>query len=308
MKDLETITSMLSYRRPAGSKSERDFITRFLEPLGVKEDAFGNQILVVGEDSPTVLWSSHTDSVHSKTGFQLTKFDGKYISLPEKSRSNCLGADDAAGVWIMTEMIKANIPGLYIFHYGEEIGCLGSHDISEKSSGILEGIQAAIAFDRRGTQSVITHQGGRCCSDNFGLSLAAQLPTRFGLDPTGVLTDTRIYMRQVPECSNISVGYYSEHQRTECLNVKHLFELRDHMVNIDTSKFVIERDPKAYVPSVKKKSFYPGSMGLSRLAPQSIEDLVWSYPHQVAAFLEDEGLTFDELNHYVMDQGERQAS
>jgi hypothetical protein len=239
------------------------------------------------------LWSSHTDSVHSKDGYQRIEVRDGIISLPKKSKSGCLGADDAAGNWGMMEMIKAKVPGLYVFHFAEEIGCKGSGGIANETPEFLDGIQSAIAFDRRGFTSVITHQRSRTASDNFARSVAAQLPKRFKPDPTGVLTDTKIYMGIVPECSNLSVGYQHEHSAFETLDTNHLFELRDHMVKIDASKFLIERDPKAKPP---KLSWGSGASSLSRLAPKSIEDLVWSYPAQVAAFLDENGVTFEELH------------
>jgi di/tripeptidase len=298
MSDLETIISMLSYRRPAGSATEMKFITKFLMPLGAKMDKHGNWCLQIG-DAPTVLWSSHTDSVHRTEGFQKIDFDGKYITLPVNSKSNCLGADCAAGVWIMTEMIRAKVPGLYLFHFGEEIGCIGSRAIVDKEPERLSKIKAAIAFDRKGIDSVITHQRQRTCSDAFGESMAAQLPSRFKLDPTGVLTDTKQYRTLVPECTNISVGYYNEHRPHESLDVGHLIELRNFMVKIDQSKFVIERDPLAPTKP-KQKSFSSSGFGLGRIRKaETLRDLVYWNPDEVTAFLENRGVTFDELNDAI---------
>ena len=45
--------------------------------------------------------------------------------------SDCLGADDGAGVFLMLEMIDANVEGTYIFHRGEERGGWGSSQIAE---------------------------------------------------------------------------------------------------------------------------------------------------------------------------------
>lgn len=304
MNDLQTITSMLTYRRPAGSQTEASFIDRFLTPLGVKKDQFGNHLLAIGDD-PSVLWSSHTDSVHSTDGFQRVFLrNEKFLMLPIGSESNCLGADCAAGVWIMMEMIKYKVHGLYIFHAAEEIGCLGSRAIAKKTPHILSNIKAAIAFDRRDVASVITHQGQRCCSDAFGRSLAGQLPGTYKLDPTGILTDTKMYTDLIPECSNISVGYYREHTSNEILDVNHLFALRDHMVTINPDLFVVERSPKpkALVSSTSGQPWNADD-------PQSIYDLVYSHPSYVAAFLENEcGMTFDDMQFYIEQFKEEQLS
>jgi hypothetical protein len=303
MTDLETIISMLSYRRPAGSGSEMEFIKKFIIPLGAKMDKHGNWRLQVGE-APSVLWSSHTDSVHSKEGYQKVDYDGKYLSLPVNSKSNCLGADCAAGVWIMTEMIKAKVPGLYMFHFAEEIGCVGSRAIVEKEPGLLAGIKAAIAFDRKGTSSIITHQGQRTCSDTFGTSMSTQLPARYKLDDTGVLTDTKQYRHLVPECTNISVGYYNEHRPQEALDVGHLIELRNWMVKFDQSKLVIERDPFAK-PKLTMKDVGQSSFGSFRYRREkTLRDLVWHHADEVAAFLENTGVTFDQLRDSIYGKSE----
>lgn len=297
MSDLETIISMLSYRRPAGSATEMAFIKKFIIPLGAKMDKHGNWRLVIG-DEPTVLWSSHTDSVHTKEGFQKVDFDGKYISLAVNSKSNCLGADCAAGVWIMSEMIKAKVPGLYMFHFAEEIGCVGSNAVVEKEPELLKGIKSAVAFDRRGTTEVITHQSVRTASDEFANSLASQLPSRFKSSDKGILTDTKQYRHLVPECTNIAVGYFNEHRPHEALDVAHLIELRDHMVKIDQSKFVIERDPFAPAKSKLKSLGKLSSFGF-RQRETVLRDLVWNHADKVAAFLENQGVTFDQLHDVI---------
>jgi len=289
-KDIDTILLMLTYCRPAGSRTEQGFINRFLKPLGVEKDAHGNRLITIGKN-PEVLWSSHTDSVHLKKGHQEVQFDGKFARLAEGSSSNCLGADDAAGIWIMMEMIKAKVPGLYIFHAAEEIGCVGSRAILTKSRDLLKGIKSAIAFDRRGNNSVITHQGGRCCSDGFAHSLADQLPARFGLDNTGMVTDTKVYMHTIPECTNISVGYYNEHSPEEKLNIPHLLELRDHMVKIDASRFVITRDPKFVEPKTKTFGWSVQPKG----PPSTIEDLIWDFPRETAEALTRMGVKFEDV-------------
>lgn len=290
-KDISTIMAMLSYKRPAGSPGEKTFINRFLRPLKPKTDDFGNLFVTIGKN-PSILWSSHTDSVHWDTGKQDVVLKDNFVHLTEDSKSNCLGSDDAAGVWIMMEMIKASVPGLYIFHSSEEIGCLGSRFIRNKTPHVLDGIKAAVAFDRRDVHSVITHQGKRCCSDAFGISMAKQLPARFKLDDTGFVTDTKIYLDVVPECTNISVGYYNEHSPNEKLDIAHLIELRDHMVKIDASKFVIERDPH---PLTKFKSLFG-----NRENPTTIYDLIWVYPSEVAEVLEEAGIiSFEELKSEV---------
>ena len=60
--ELKVLVQMLAYMRPAGSKTEKAFIKRFIAPLGAKPDNYGNYWLSIGQSN--VLWSSHTDTVH----------------------------------------------------------------------------------------------------------------------------------------------------------------------------------------------------------------------------------------------------
>jgi predicted metal-dependent phosphotriesterase family hydrolase len=74
-------------------------------------------------------------------------------------------------------MIENNIPGLYYFFLGEEVGCVGSKKVANvQKTEKIEGINKVISFDRRGTDSVITFQSSqRCCSETFGEALSKEL-------------------------------------------------------------------------------------------------------------------------------------
>lgn len=244
-ESLRDLLRMLSTRRPYKSATCDKFCADWLEPLGARRDIAGNWILRIG-DAP-VLWSSHTDTVHGKEGEQRLSFQNDFLRVARKSQadSSCLGADCTAGVWIMREMIHNGCQGLYIFHAGEEQGGIGSTYIATKTPELLTGIQAAIAFDRRGTRSVITNQGwSRTCSDAFGESLAKALGMGHVLDNGGTYTDTKEYIGLVPECSNLSVGYMGEHTKNESLDVPYLFALRDAMIEFDSAALTIERTPE----------------------------------------------------------------
>lgn len=238
--DTRALIEMLNTRRPARSKSERKFIRKYLYPLDMHIDDYGNLHKRIG--TAPVLWSCHTDTVHRKGGHQKIKVQGGNVTLHADADSNCLGADDTAGIWIMREMILNRVEGLYIFHRDEEIGGCGSSYIANETPNALYGIQWAIALDRRGSDSVITHQGwGRCCSNGFARALSDQLRHSFAPDSTGVFTDTANYVDIVPECTNLSVGYDNEHTARESLNLDHVFRLRAALLDLDVSALPVER-------------------------------------------------------------------
>lgn len=156
----------------------------------------------------------------------------------------CLGADDGAGVFLMVQMIHSGVPGLYIFHRDEECGGTGSKFIKHNLKELLEGRKYAIAFDRKGTDHIITYQaGGRCASDAFAKSLAAQLGLGWKANEGGLYTDTAEYTGIIPECTNLSVGYASNHCARESLDYYHLLDLLEVLLDIDETKLVCEREP-----------------------------------------------------------------
>ncbi len=302
--DLKTLVEMHCHRRPAGSKTERRFIRDYILPLGVELDAMGNLSKRIGR--APVLWSCHTDTVHRDGGLQEIAIKGGLLKLKNPNGSNCLGADDSAGIWLMREMILAQRPGLYIFHRSEEHGGLGSRFIAEDLPNTLCGIQYAIAFDRRGTDSVITHQGwGRCCSDAFARELAGRLGGKYRPDDTGVFTDTANYVDLVPECTNLSVGYSGEHSKNEMLDVDHLVALRDTLLKLETDGLPAERkpgEPDPYDDIFDHWGDSPYGANSQQLRPDLVQ-MIKRNPEEVADALTDYGITADELADEIYRRG-----
>lgn len=236
-----TLLRMLCTMRPHGSEAEKQFIARYLTPLGCKPDAFGNMVKIIGAGSK-VLWSSHTDTVHRKGGVQRVVYGDGIVTADS---SDCLGADCTVGVWLMRSMILAKVPGTYVFHRGEEVGGLGSAWIAKHNRAWLESHKFAIAFDRMGCDEIITHQGWqRTASDAFAESFAAMMPElKLSASDGGTFTDTANYSAIVPECSNIAVGYRMQHSAKESLSVRFASRLRAALLKADFSKLVCARDP-----------------------------------------------------------------
>lgn len=262
------LANMLTFCRPNQSKTERKFIAKYLVPLGVHFDKYGNIYKQIGND-PIVLWSCHTDTVHSMHGPQkIVYWSNKNtgdihfcVDQTQKGRkSSCLGADDTCGIWLMTQMIRNNIPGLYIFHRAEEVGGKGSGWIAEHNKFAVKGIRFAIAFDRRGEKSIITHQRSkRCCSDEFAASLAEQLGMGHKCDTGGSFTDTASYVDLIAECTNVSVGYDGAHTSNEDTNVDYLFRLRDALLKMDVSKLVEKRKAGENTPLYTSYNYSGGN-------------------------------------------------
>lgn len=242
---------MLSHGRPHDDPFTDYFAGRYiLRPLwmaGIKPhvDVQKNIVFKIGESE--TLFSCHYDTCHRKGGFQHLEFDEKE-GLIWKNDGECLGADDGGGVWVLLQLALAKKPGLYIFHNGEERGCVGSRFIAEKREDLLKPMKRAIAFDRRGVHSIITEMSpGKTCSDTFALELAKRLKMKHSPDPTGTMTDTGRYIKLIPEVTNVSVGYANEHGPRETLDADYLFELCERLVDVDFETLPVVRDPDKYV-------------------------------------------------------------
>lgn len=298
---LTEFCDMLRYGRPHDSWAERQFIDRFLTPLGVKPDGFGNGIVRIG--SAPVLWSVHTDTVHWKPAYQAVKFDNGILSLRSPEKGLCLGADDTAGVFLAREMIRAQVPGLYIFHRAEEHGGKGSLWIATHAPDTLKRIKWAIALDRKGYGDVITHQGARCCSDKFAKSLAKKLGGSFRPDDTGMFTDTANYTDLVGECTNISVGYEDNHSAEETVDFEFLMELRDTLCRFDVSGLPASRKPGEVDWEYESYSRQDWTHGYERDFDETadLDNLVSRYPEVAADILRDMGYDAESFAKIVKD-------
>lgn len=249
----QSLVEHFTYRRPAGSGTERAYAARYLGPLGARLDACGNYVLRLGTEARPILWSSHTDTVHRTEGRQRVRVRDGHVALrgaaavAQWARGDCLGADCGTGVWLMVAMARARIPGLYVWHYGEEQGCIGSSWARQHMPEVGE-CRAAIAFDRAGRDSIVTHQlGTRTCSDTFARSLAdaLRLP-ELAPDPTGVYTDTNEYADVIPECTNVSVGYRHQHSAHETQDLDFAEALLAAVLAAPWDSLAIERDPVSW--------------------------------------------------------------
>lgn len=282
--DLGRITQILTYKRPHGSQGVEDLIrdifagytyTTFQDELGA------DLALVITVGKSKTLFSCHLDTVHNSSGYQTVMWDegigifykeevnvvpfkGKGAVPPVLQFGEPLGADDGAGIWLLLNMIDADVAGTYIFHFGEERGGVGSRGMAMFHDDWLAEFDRAIAFDRRDTDNIITHQmGGRCCSDEFGAALAsalnaAQPAFTYQPDDSGVFTDTANYTDLIGECTNVSCGYDREHSPDETLDMEHLSMLRQACIEIKWEELPTVRKPG----EVDEEEFKASATGL----------------------------------------------
>jgi hypothetical protein len=240
MNIIDTFLRLTQRTHPHGSEHE----LRPLLPSAVQTDEFGNFYVEIGQGD--VVFAAHLDTASYHQVEVQRVFTGQFVQTDGNS---ILGADDQAGVTVLLYMIEQGVPGLYYFFVGEERSCIGSGQVADQHRRqLLPHIRKVVSFDRRGTSSVITFQGGlRTCSDAFAEALAVELnaaePTfRYAPDPTGVYTDSRMFMDLYPECTNLSVGYENAHTFAERQDLDHLVKLARACSRVRWSELPVQRN------------------------------------------------------------------
>ena len=238
-----TFLSLVQETYPHGYEEE---VVQFLPPF-LKKDNHGNYYHIIGNSDTA--FTCHIDTAsRSKNEINLIEFEKGGQTFIATDGKSILGADDKAGVTVLMYMIHNKVPGVYWFFIGEERGGIGSRAVTNDygSYGFMKDIKKVISFDRRNYYSVITQQMGvQCCSNEFARSLCNEMNSHgmeLDLDPTGVFTDSANFIDLVPECTNISVGYFDEHRNSESQNLSYLEKLCKASVACDWSKLVIKRN------------------------------------------------------------------
>lgn len=309
------LVDMLKFRRPEGSETQREFCEIYLEPVMGPPDVHGNYIhMITKEDGsePNICFTAHHDTVHREGGYQHVYVHGDIATAPG---SDCLGADCTTGVWLILGMIEARVPGVYVVHAGEEIGCVGSSALIKDNPAWLKHVDAVISFDRKGEESIITHQmGRRTASDAFATSLSKALKMPLMRpDDTGSYTDSNEYASVVKECTNLSVGYLHQHTSKEQQDIYFAYVLLDALCDADWSQLVFEREPvydewadfygwgttnrrKSWDQTCNERSYRSAFDKEDNV--YELEDIIRDFPEELAELLND----WNVDSTYLMEQ------
>lgn len=335
---MDILSYLLNKRRYFGTE-EATFGTLFPKTGQLMYDLKGNFMFayvdVVNLDGAigTTVFSCHLDTVEHEYDYHKTEYDYSLMGAANKvtkeplylgdnkpqglaisddgiitvKGGGILGADDGAGVWLLVNMIDAEVPGRYFFFAGEESGGIGSKFAVKNHPDLFKGFKRAIAFDRKGVTDIITEQYvGVCASPQFGVALADALSCdKYPMQPAhGVYTDTAEMIGIIPECVNVSVGYYNEHTESESLDLNYLQALLRKAIALDWEALPTVREPKAPKPKASKWT------SKSKVDWSVDYDLDWDYNDKDANIdkIVDEmflaGITIRDLLEYVQKTGD----
>ncbi|QBP32910.1 peptidase [Shigella phage Buco] len=250
MLNIRLLKQLLEMHRP--SYDSNAWLHEFLDPrlpAGAQkvQDDYGNVFVLVGDSEQSdVAFTCHTDTVARRSSqppkVKMSTSGIMYVGNPDVA--DCLGADDAAGIYLMLEMLEHGVHGRYCFFRDEEVGCEGSGWSAADKTGFWTGVKAMISFDRRGDGIITSQRFQECCSHTFALELAERLGRTPAHLQSGIYTDSAEFMGIIPECTNIGVGYKYEHTPDEILDIDILSSLLERVLAPGTfANLPIVRDP-----------------------------------------------------------------
>jgi|GEM_PF-2239117 len=288
--NMDTFHKAISMKRRSGSDGETQFVAYLaglLSPTLIDEAGNLHFDLRVDQGNRT-LFVAHTDTV-SRGSCVNNEFTVDEKGFYQAS-GDTLGADDGAGVSILTELIQQQVPAYYIFLRSEERGGIGSKFVAKTYPKLLAEFDRAIAFDRRGYSDVITHQaGGRCASNEFAEALSDRL-NDLGLlympCDGGIYTDTAEFVDFIPECTNISVGYDNEHGNRESQDGPYLQQLCEAALDLDWDSLPVKREPGD--DGYDEQPRVGGWMFGGRTGYEEVIDTKTSFKSSSRAFVDDD--------------------
>ena len=250
----KTFLSLVTKTYPHGNEDE---VLQFLPTL--QKDIIGNYYTIIGGNTNT-MFTCHLDTA-DRTQMTTTLFSKKEgdDEIIVTDGNTVLGADDKSGTTVMLYMMAHNVPGLYYFFIGEERGGIGSNALADvyESVDYLKNVKRCISFDRRNYNSIITNQmGTECCSPEFADALCdAYNANGMEMKPYngGIYTDSASFIEDIPECTNVSVGYFNEHTGKEKQNITFLIKLCEASVKVNWDSLPTKRSLDEII-SYKKQS------------------------------------------------------
>lgn len=284
---------------------EKDFyrLTKYTSPHGWEVDQYDDILgteygahhlenigyfLTVG-DADNLLFTSHLDTASYESHPTRVKRKQLGSGLVGTDGTTILGADDKAGVAVMLHMIRAKVPGHYMFYVGEERGMKGSLAHIKKLSQEGYPYSQVVSFDRGGDNSIITHQLAEpCASPEYVAALRTELSKHrlvYRGDDTGTYTDSYSHIGRAVEATNLSVGYYRQHTVSEVQDLGFLGVLAEAATKI----------PWGELPLVGVEGMYD----YNRWGDYSLERGLLSKPNLESVLYGTEDYTYDSLRDWV---------
>ena len=128
-----------------------------------------------------------------------------------------LGADDRAGVYAITNIVKSGLRPTIVLTTDEELGCLGASKLVQSMPNAPTDLKYIIELDRRGSDDCVFYSCNNPEFDEYVESFG--FVTNFGSFSDISTICPAWGMAGV----NLSIGYYNEHSVSETLHIGNMF-------------------------------------------------------------------------------------
>lgn len=205
--------------------------------LTFEMDHYGNLFITKNTTNPEYYPCviAHMDCIKTWTGERsICEIDDVFYGQNIADGSSAgLSADDGAGIYAAIEILNV-IPNLKIcFTTEEEIGAIGAQQACYNTD-FFYNVSYFLQADRRGSSDLIAHTNGiDVCSNEF-LKIITKSMKKFGYKKNfGTFTDVGVLVEEfkISGC-NISCGYQKEHTSKETLNLAHLKNCIEFMIEL----------------------------------------------------------------------------
>lgn len=220
------------------------YLTNQLSEIYTEENRIINdEFLFFKGDSPVCL-VSHLDTVHKELPVNiLTDEDSGLMWSPQG-----IGGDDRCGtfavLYILSNQLKENKQKpTILFTTNEEIGCLGaSAAASSIPDDMISHLKFLIEIDRRGKEDCVFYSTRNKEFEDY-------IQTFGFVKAYGSCSDiSRLSPAWNIASTNVSSGYFSEHTKSEYIDVNYLMNTINRVINILNSDRVLNGERFEYQP------------------------------------------------------------
>ncbi len=224
----ERLIKLLSI--PGTSRSEEIVSTEILRQLS---EITGTSSIICNENilgelrkstEKSILLSAHMDTYTDFSPDAPIVKQGNCLYRP----GNILGADDRAGIALILDVlrifseIKNGYSIKYLFTTSEEHS---PHGVESVDPAFFDNVEFALSLDRKGCRDIVyKSRAVDYSSPEFANKISHISASLFGNDGAyipceGGISDLRIWSQLDIESVNLSIGYFGEHTRDECLDL-----------------------------------------------------------------------------------------
>ena len=206
-QELKSIEQFFQLTQPQLLKAMKHYLnTKYDNVIATKE-----YIVAVG-DIPVAL-VAHLDTVFKHPPQNIYYDRVKNVMWSPEG----LGADDRAGVYAITQILKAGLHPTIIFTTDEELGCVGADALVVQMPNCPTDLKYIIQLDRRGSDDCVFYSCNNPEFDTYVESFG--FVTNFGSfsDISSICPAWKV------AGVNLSIGYYNEHSVSETLCVGQMF-------------------------------------------------------------------------------------